>query len=530
MLVPINEAGKIGIVSVSDRPPHELPLNAWTAGENVRFRDGMVEKFLGHAAPFGNPTVAPYFLMPARNGTVRLWLYAGLAKVYTTDGTTHYNITRQTTSATDIDYSATVVRNWTGGALGLIPVINNGIDVPQFWQPSAPTQILQDLTNWPASTTASALRVFRRYLVALDVIKSGTRYPQMVKWSSPAPSGGVPATWDPSDETNDAGEYEIVSSSGDCLDLAPMRDQAVIYKEDSVHWMQHVGGVEIFSFPPMFDSFGALSRRCAVEYARGRHIVLALGDLIAHDGQQWDSVVSGRMRRWMFQQMDPDFYQTSFIALHPAKYEAWACFPSIGNQIPNLALVWNWRYGTCGVRELPGVAHAHAGEVFFPDTGDIWDSDSGVWDSDASSWGEAAADPAGLRMLMADAVNTRLLAADFTNQYAGANMTAFVERVGMPLPVKPDGPPDMRSRKFIKDLWPRVLGTDGQQIQVYIGGQDAVDAPVTWQDPVSFTIGTTDHIPVRLNTRLLAIRFQSNTDLEWRIPGYEIDVVPAGRF
>ena len=528
--VPVLEAGKLGIISTGDRAPHELPLNAWTAGENVRFRDGFVEKFLGHTEPFGTPTIAPYWLLPARNGTTRLWLYAGLSKVYTTDGTTHYNITRQDTSPADVNYSATVVRNWTGGALGLIPVLNNGIDVPQFWQPSAPTTRLANLTNWPASTTCSALRVFRRYLVALDITKSSVNYPQMVKWSSPAPSGGVPATWDETDATNDAGEYEILSSEGKCLDLAPMRDQAIIYKEDSVHWMQHVGGVEIFAFPAMFDSFGALSRRCALEYARGKHLVLSLGDLIAHDGQQWDSVLAGRMRRWMFNQMDPDYYETSFLVAHPARYEVWACFPSIGNTLPNLALVWNWRYGTCGVRELPGIAHGHAGEVFFPDAGDIWDSDSGVWDSDAAAWGEAAADPAGFRMLLASAVNTKLQAADFTNQFGGTNMTAFIERIGLPLPVKPDGPPDMRSRKFVRDLWPRITGTDGATVKIYIGTQEAVDAPVSWQDPVDYVIGTTDHIPVRLNCRLMAVRVQSDGDIDWKLHGYEVDVMPAGRF
>ena len=39
----------------------------------------------------------------------------------------------------------------------------------------------------------------QNYLIALDLTKSGTRYPHMVKWSAAADPGTVPASWDETD-------------------------------------------------------------------------------------------------------------------------------------------------------------------------------------------------------------------------------------------------------------------------------------------------------------------------------------------
>lgn len=527
-LIPINNAGQYGIIT--DRPGHELALNAWTAGQNVRMHEGAVEKFLGHEQAFGTPSIAPYYLQMARASTTH-WIQAGLAKVYAWDGSTHNNITRQS-AGVDVDYSATAIKNWTGGALGGIHILNNGVDAPQFWASVNVATRLANLTNWPASYVAGAMRVFRRYLVAMDITKAvgPTRYPQMVKWSAAAPSGGVPASWDETDETIDAAEVELLDTDGALLDGARLRDQMALYKEDAVYWMQYVGGTDVFSIRPMFGEFGALSRRCALEYKRGRHAVLAVGDLITHDGQTWESIVNSRLRRWLFAQINPTYYHTSYVAWNPKYNEVWFCVPTGSATLPNLAVVWNYNTGAIGVRELNNVAHIAAGDVTLVASSDIWDNDTGVWDADSSVWGEGASNPSGLRLLAAEASDTKLQYLDSTNAFAGTAMTAYVERTGLPVPVTPDGPPDMRSRKFVRDLWPRILGTTGGVVQVTVGLQDEVDGSITWQTPQDYTIGTTQHIDVMGNCRLLALRFASSTSIDWKLHGYEVDIVPAGRF
>jgi hypothetical protein len=92
MIIPFNDI--MGGV-ISDTPDHQLPPNAWSAGENVRFINGVAEKSKGESLVYDPPTIAPYWLLPVPQVSAYYWVYAGLAKVYTNDSATDYNITRE---------------------------------------------------------------------------------------------------------------------------------------------------------------------------------------------------------------------------------------------------------------------------------------------------------------------------------------------------------------------------------------------------------------------------------------------------
>jgi len=523
-LIPVNELGQYGIVRQPDRYPHELPINAWSAGKNVRFRDGMVEKFFGNQSVGGVPTVAPYWTMPITIGSTTYWIYAGLGKVYSWDGGTHTDITRLSGG----DYSATTLRNWTGAVLGGIPILNNGVDVPQMWRPPGAGNRLSPLGNWPTGYSAGAMRAFRRFLIAMDITKGGVNYSKMVKWSHPAPVGDIPPSWDEADETRDAGEIEIGDTEGPVLDGVKMRDQFVLYKNDSVHWMQYVGGVEVFRFPGIFDSFGMLAKRCAVEYAKGNHAVFAQGDLITHNAQSWESIVSGRMRRWIFNQLDANNFPKSFVVSNPNAMEVWFCFPTAGSVNPNLAAVWNWKENSMGIRDI-NFNHATNGRVAITLAGDTWNSDPQVWNLDPSTWDEGTSDPIGQRMLAASPSLQRLLMEDSTNQFDGTDLECYVERTGIQLPLKVGGPPDLANVKFITEFWPRILGTQGGIVKVSFGSQERPQGPVVWEKTMDYVIGETQFLDPLISTRLLALKFESDTPIEWRLAGYEVNVEDGGR-
>lgn len=522
--VAINEVGTVGIIA--DRQAHELPLNAWSGGQNIRMRDQYVEKSLGYTVAFGTPTVAPYYLLAAANATTRFWTYAGLNKIYCWDGAAHTDISRTVGG----NYSATALRNWTGSVLGGIPVLNNGVDVPQFWSPVNTVGNFENLTAWNAGWSCAAMRAYKRFLIAMDVTKAGTRYPQMIKWSHPADPGFVPGSWDETDPTKDAGEYEIKDTQGEVFDCCTLRDANILYKADAVHAMQFIGGVDIFRFQKLFDSFGVFTRRSSVEYTAGKHAVFAVGDLIMHDGQNWQSIASKRLRRWLFNQIDPTNYSTCFVVSNPARFEVWFCFPQTGNSFPNKAVVWNWQDNAMSVIDLPGVAHIAAGLVDTSGVTDTWDGAVGTWDSDSSTWGELGANPSSYRLLEAYPSAPLLLRGDDTEQNNGVSFTSYIERLSLPIPLTNGGPPDMESIKFVRDIWPRIEGTDGGVVRVYIGSQMAVDGAITYKGPYNYTIGMTQHIPVRVSGRLISIKFESIDATAWRLHGYELDVVRGGRF
>lgn len=528
MIFGINDAGAVGIIK--DKMPHELPPNAWSGGNNVRFSDGYAQKTDGYAAVFGAPSIAPYAILPVPAQNTYNWIYAGLDKVYVFDGNTHTNITRQS-AGVDVDYTGTVDNGWTGGVLGGIPILNNGVDPPQMWNPATIGTKLDLLTNWPGSTTCEVIRVYKQFLVGLNLNKSGVRYPTTLKWSHPADPGTVPISWSETDPTKDAGEYTF-SETGDWLvDCLPLRDTNVVYKENTVWSMQHIGGVDIFRFSKMFGTFGALSKNAVTEFLTGRHLVLTQGDVVVHDGQSVESVITTKWRRWISQNINQYAIGHSFVVANTPREEVWICIPTGTSELPDVALVWNWRTGAIGRRELPLVSHIAQGLVNLTTPGvESWDSDTDTWDSDTTVWGEKLYTSAEPGFLMAVPGLPALYKADYTTDNAGVAQEAYLERTGIGIPLKQGLPPDFTSMKFIQNIWPRIDGTVGGVVKVSVGTQMEIGGAVTWRREQNYVIGTTQHIDCFLSGRLLAIKFSSDTSLQWRLHGYEVDVDLGGNY
>ena len=520
---PIDAVGQHGIVI--DVKPHELAPNAWSDGRNVRARNGFIEKCLGEASKMGTPPFAPYGIMPVVNSaSAYYWIAAGLEDVSAWDGASWTEITKS--GAT---YGATADKNWTMTNFQGLPILNNGVDHPQVWTPVSLLQLLTDLANWNANWRCASMRAFKQFLVAFDVTKSGTRYPRMVKWSHPAAIGNVPSSWDETDATKDAGEYELAETGGDVLDGVMLRDAMVIYKEDAVFGMQYVGGTKIMRFGRISDAPGILAKRCAVEFMLGNHVALGTDDIYRHDGQSKVSIVEAKLRKWWFARISSSHYRKSFVVVNPAYNEVWICSPLDGATFPSHAIVWNWVDNTTTIRELNGVSAMALGVV--TDTAaDAWNNDSGTWDADGQAWSESIYNPTSRRLFQARPSAVKIALADETNQFTASNMTAYIERVGLGIPFEKKGPPDIQSKKLVTAIYPRIEGTVGGVVQVYVGSSDKPGETPTYNDPVPFTIGTTEFIPTRRNGKLIAIKFLSNTDVEWRLSGYDIECSRVGRF
>lgn len=128
--IKVPNAGSLGVNK--DLSQHELPINAWTDCQNIRFLDGYAFQFLGEGEPFGTPTVTPYHLLPVIVSGERYWIYAGAQKVYAVSNSSgsavHTNITRQETNlltyseefnnAAWVKGNATVTANSTTDPIG----------------------------------------------------------------------------------------------------------------------------------------------------------------------------------------------------------------------------------------------------------------------------------------------------------------------------------------------------------------------------------------------------------------------------
>lgn len=512
-IVRIPSAGQYGVNK--DLSQHELPPNVWTDANNVRFLDGTARQVLGYADLYPSPVVAPYHVIPLNVAGVRTWIYCGANKIYTVvDGPTHTNITRQT-ALVDVNYSAT--RNsWTSCLLGGIPVLNNGIDVPQQWLLTGKATAL---SNWDATYLAASIRTYKNSLIALNITKAGTNYPFMVKWSHPADPGSVPVSWDIANVAYDAGEVDLSDGYDKIIDGLALRDSFMIYKESSVWRMDYTGGSYVYRFQKVLGASGAMTKNCIVELD-GQHFVLSSSDCIIHDGQTSTSVLDKQTRRYLFEQIDPTYSDRCFVFVNRLYNEVFVCYPSTGNTTCNKALVWNYVDKTVSFRDLPNVNHAANGSIVNTGSSATIDGDTGTIDSSTDTF-EANVSSLNRQLSMLASDNTKLYLLDSGTTFAGSSVSSYIERVGLSL-----GSPE--TVKLVRGIRPRIYGDSGLTVNVSIGSSADPYGAVTYNAPVAFTIGSTVAVDGFCSGRYLAFKFSTGTATAWRLDSYDIDVTETG--
>ncbi|KKN74538.1 hypothetical protein LCGC14_0389550 [marine sediment metagenome] len=435
------------------------------------------------------------------------------------------------------NYTGDADNFWDGGVLGGIPVINNGIDVPQAWNPITGGTKLVDLANWPSATTAKIVKPFRNYLIAMNITQSATDKPHMIWWSHQADPGTIPDSWDHSDATKDAGRFELTDvNAGVIQDGEALGDFFMIYKDNATHGLQFVGGSFIWRRFNVFTATGILAQRCVavlpvMKGKPSRHLLATGDDIIVHNGRTADSVLDKRMRKFLNSNMDPTNYTRSYMTINPRYTEGWFCFPEQGEDFPTLAIVWNYVDDTLGVRDLtPGAAFIAAGVVSEAAASRLWDDMTGTWDESKETWGARQFTPQEVDLLQCSPAEAQLLHLDNTNQLAGVNMNSSLERTGLAASrLDRFGRPviDITRRKLATRLWPRMTGGP---VELRLGSQEEIGGTVTWTEAKTFTPGTDNYVDfdAPANGRLLALRIESNTDVAWTIEGYDIDIAELG--
>lgn len=509
-IVTIPAAGQYGFIA--DQPAQELPSNAWSSSQNMRFRDGSAEKFLGHSLLFTAPSVTPYWVQPYSTTTTRYWIHAGLAAVYSDDGVTRTNIT-----GTALTASAN--NRFTGGSLNGVFVVNSQADVPMFW---GGTGTLATLTGWNANWRAKAIRPFKNFLVALHITKTGVTYPHMVKWSDAADPGAIPASWDETDPTKLSAEVDLAETPDWLVDCLPLGDANIIYKQRSMYAMRLIGGSSVFEFRRLPGNFGMLTQGCAAQTPKG-HVVLCAGDVVLHNGDDPQSIISGRLRTWLFDtQIDQTYVSRCFVVANPSRSEVWLCYPEIGQSVCTAAIVWNWESDTWSPRQLPNVTHAAAGLLGYS-MSDTWAADSASWDSDSTAWNQNDFTSPTAKLVMASTLPALYLA-DSSTMFANAGITSRIERTGITLD-------DPLGVKLIRSVTPRVDASAGTQITITVGSSMDAEVAPTWSAPFTYTVGTSYKANVFSNAgRFLAIRVEGSGGQRWRIKSFDLDVVKLGSY
>jgi len=513
-VVTVPSAGQFGYIP--DAEPQELPPNAWSYAKNMRFKDGYAERFAGSATAFTTPAITPYFLMPFRNLNSKFWIYAGIASVYCDDGTTRTDLTR---AAGATPYTGGVDDRWTGGSASGIAILNNGIDLPQFWAGNVANDFA-NLTAWDANHRAFAMRPFKQYIVALNITKTGVQFPHMVKWSSAAVPGALPTVWDPATATADAGEQDLAETTDTLIDCLPMGDLNVIYKERSMYGMQYIGGTFVWRFFRLPGETGMLARGCVADTPKG-HVVLTAGDVIVHSGQGPTSISQGRVRKFLFDRIDTTNYARSFVCVNQLGHEVWICFPESGATVCTQAVVWNWDSDTFGVRELPNATYGASGGIGVT-SGATWAASAYTWATHPGTWSSDVLSAAEAQLVVSCSTPT-LTVMESGLQFNGVNPTAVLERTGLAFD-KPE------SVKTVSKIIPRIDAAAGTVLTIEVGGSMDAEVQPTYSPPFSYTVGTSYSVDAYATGRFLAFRITSTGQNAWRLKSFDMYIKTHGGY
>lgn len=519
--IEIDDIASVGVIR--DTPPHQLPPEAWTLGENVRFSDVSILRLSGETAVFGTPTVAPYGAQFISTTSVPYWIYLGLNKAYVWDGTTHTNITRQT-AGVDVNYSATGAVDWNTTILGGIPIQNNGIDVPQYWSALAVATKLANLPNWTVGMTAKVVRAFGPYLMLLNITVGGVAKPHNVRWSNTTDPGTVPTSYDITDTTKNAGEVTLPDvDSGLIQDGLPLQGKFYVYKENSTWRFRNIGGRFIFDEDAFLETIGLLTTRCVAITGDGqRHVFMSNDNMYIHDGNSAKPLLDKKFKRYLYNQIDVGNFRASFLFVNSIRDEAWFCYPGQGSSVANRALIVNYNSGAMTEADIDFVG-AQIGTVQTSDT-ETWAAASGTWDTDSSPWSVSNR----RKVVLLKPTTPSFLQMDLGTQREGNNYTGTIQRTSLGVVGKKKNGEwieDFMVRKMVHRVWPKM---SGGPVNIRLGGQDIPGGSIRWSSYVSFDPATQKYCDVMAEGAAISIEITGAVD--WQLDGYKLDMVTMGRF
>lgn len=501
----------------SDAPNSDLPLDIYTGGFNIRFDDGFVKKSKGWVSAY-TPTVAPLHIMNIVALTSSYWIYCGTNKIYADDGSGAVDLT----TAYMITPAVSVDGRWTSTQFNGLPILNPKTSDPVYWDLNIANDVVA-LPGWVTNDKADVIRSYKNYLIAINVTEGGVKNNNLIKWSSRASAGALPDSWTAL-PTNAAGIKEFSATDDILIDGVKLKDYFVIYKQKSCYLMVEIGGQYVFKFTDLFNEFGALAEGCVVEFEK-KHAVLTIDDFIVHDGNTWQSKIDGIMRDALFNTINEEYIEDTYLIHHKSQNEILICFTDTNSTIPNKALTWNYREDTWGTfRDIPEsysmVNGVYAGVI----PNETWDADNEIWNDDNTTWDEASYSTVGNTLIAASYSDIALYEFTKTTYDAnGAYYNSFVERTSMPL-----GNDDRV--KLVRELWPDIRAVDGTIFDMSIGLQQRPNDAISWKS-YTFTVGTDEKVDIYEKGRFISLKISDTETFTWKMSSkLQFDLGDAGKY
>jgi hypothetical protein len=543
-MVPMRDIGKLGVIA--DVDPFDLPTQAFSFGNNVRFEDNKVERGavfrrVGSTLPheprhilgYTDVSGAHHTVVVSKEGYANAFNNATFADVSPASG--------WTPAASEAPVTSCVLQN--------IQYINRsdrtmwyrsktaGVSTPFTIYPTAAAP-----AGWASDFRCKALRSYAGVLVALNVTKGASSFPSMVKWSDFAQYSALPANWDYGSTTSSAGENTLAQMRDDILDGHSLRNRFFIFSSTETFFMEYIGGNDMFRFDKSFDR-GVINVNCVVEY-NGLHYVFGEQDIWVHDGVSERSIAQGRVRKFIYNSMRRSSKDTFFTVHNKNLNEIAFCFvsddPYVRFPAPlgagcNRAAIYNYAADTWSFADLPYLTHA--ANLRLPVSGDF-DSETETWDEAGGSWQAALGDPKENLLTVgieAAAYGLDRIVRSF-DAYASvstvfpidpaANPGALLERTGLDLD---EADAELIGYKLCSCLVPQGrFSADANPLVFTVGSSDHPDESPIWGISQTWdrNFNRVDH---NVAGRYLHYRIEQNGYRAFSLSGFDLDLTLLGK-
>ena len=362
-------APDIGLVTGAAR--HALPDRAWAKVLNARFRKGRAEKVPGYikvqALALDSRVMGLYDFR--RTDGFQAWIAVTKTKVWKKESldATFVDITGASplTGGDDDWADFTVFKD--------VLIITNGADPVKKWTGSG------NIANLGGSPPkARRVTTFQNHVVLAWIDPHGTSpQPQTIQWSDL----GLSETW----VGGEAGAMTFVDEPSGVLEVMPLRDSLIAYKEDAIYLVDYTGFPFTMQTRRLATGIGPISSRIVVD-ARDTHYFISSDNQVYKLTLSGPEIVGQAVQFGLFDELNFQYAHRAFGFLNGPENEAHFVIPTGGEVNPNIDYILNYLDVKWGRRELAATAAAPKGArqlntLTWNDVTSSWDSQPGTWNS-----------------------------------------------------------------------------------------------------------------------------------------------------
>ena len=568
-ILPIRKLGGVGIVT--DTNPYDLPINAFSDGNNVIFDEGRIARSpvfkqlysaiksvkswddfgtdtwaastVSYEAAEGNNTDASRYVGsyadPSYGETVFVADNDGTVRAYPEGELQVVTPPLATLITNEEPYSACQVAGISAiGRKDMVPYARN--------LKTDTTYVEMSESNWPTDTTCAVLRSYRDFLIALNVTKGSTEYPTMVKWSDIIPYGSAVSAldWDETSTTNSAGENVLGELKNPIKDGLSLGTQFVIYSTDQVWIMEYTGSSLVFNFRRLFPTGGIINTNCVAE-VEGKHFVFGSDDIYVHDGSSKKSIADGRVRRRIYKTLDINKKDRCYVLHDSVANFIYFCYVSRQNEVNfpatqfcNKAAIYNYREDTWSFMDVPNtVGGAEASVTLNKTSYPTVNDDFQAYNTDYVSF-ETATPKVPIMLGITDRTNglteSRVYATDLPTVGVvnlPANLEtfkpAYVTRAGLDMDEIQAG---LRGYKTIRGIQPQAeFEVSDGTFYWQMGATDLPGGAIVYSTNYYFNPSTDYQISSKVSGRYLAYKITTSNIENFRISGFDMDAMVISR-